>query len=255
MIGNVSSIVAGLSIPWRGLGLIFRDARIARFAALPFFVTILFFGTGLALGLPVISGWVDPMTSWLLGSFGVASTAPNASVLSWILRIALWPTLAIALCLLIWVLTRIAVGPLFTMLAEAVLVSKGAIAKKEFSLVDWTATNVRMFRVSLIRSIVFGITGLFLVVLSLIPVVGLIAGLTMLVFLAFDLTDYALEAYEWGFRKRLSFYRRHFFVFLGFALMLGLVFLIPGLNFFLLPASVAGASDVVRRLVAAEARS
>jgi uncharacterized protein involved in cysteine biosynthesis len=255
MIRHARGAVSGFLIPWRGLGLIFSDARIARFAALPFLVTILFFGTGLAFGLHLISGWVTPLTTWLIGVFGIASASNAAAILGWLLPIALWPTLAIGLCLSIWMVVRIVVGPLFTLLAEAVLVSTGGLEKKSFDLVDWTATNVRMFRVSLVRTLIFGIIGFGLVVLSLIPGVGLLAAVAMLVILAFDLADYALEAYEWGFRERIAFYRRHFSVFFGFACILGLVFLIPGLNFFLLPASVAGASDVVRRLVASDSNS
>lgn len=255
MIRHVNGFAQGFLIPWKGLGLIYSDARIARFAALPVLVTILLFGTGLAFGLPLITGWVPVIAAWLLGAFGVAAATTGGSILSWILPIALWPALAIGLCLVIWMIARILVGPFFTLLAEAVLVSTGALEKKPFDVVSWTATNVRMFRVSLVRALVFGFFGLVLLVLSLIPVIGLVAGVTMLVILAFDLADYALEAYEWGFRQRITFYRRHFMVFFGFALMLGLVFLIPGLNFFLLPASVAGASDVVRRLVAADAKT
>ncbi|MES2965155.1 MAG: EI24 domain-containing protein [Bdellovibrionota bacterium] len=252
MIRHAKGALAGFFIPWTGLGLIFSDKRIARFALLPFVVTIVFFGTGLAFGLTLISGWVTPLTTWLIGVFGIASASQGAAILSWLLPIALWPTLAIALCLLIWMVVRVVVGPLFTLLAEAVLVSTGGLAKKEFSFVDWTATNVRMFRVSIVRMAIFGTIGFVLVVLSLIPGVGLLAAVAMLHILAFDLADYALEAYEWGLRKRIAFYRRHFSVFFGLACVLGLVFLIPGLNFFLLPASVAGASDVVRRLVASD---
>lgn len=250
MTRTVADVVAGFLIPWRGLGLVFSNARIMRFAALPFLVTILLFGTGLALGIPLVTGWVTPLTGWIIGIFGIASASTTASIMSWILPIALWPTLAIGLCLLIWMVARVAVGPLFTLLAEAVLVAKGGIEKKPFNFSEWTKTNVRMLSVSLVRAVVFGIAGLMLLVLSLIPAVGIVAGFAMLVILAFDLADYALEVYEWSLRERIAFYRRHFPVFFGFAMILGLVFLMPGLNFFLLPASVAGASDVVRRLVA-----
>jgi uncharacterized protein involved in cysteine biosynthesis len=47
---------------------------------------------------------------------------------------------------------------------------------------------------------------------------------------------------------RFAFFRQHFAVFVGLGVSLGLVFLIPGLNFFVLPASVAGGADLVRRL-------
>ena len=245
-------LVAGFLIPWRGLGLIFSDRRIARFAILPIVATILFLGTGLAIGLPIITGWVTPIATWIVVHLGIASTSVTASVLGFLLPIAIWPTLAIGVCLIAWILARVAVGPLFILLAEAVLVSGGTLEKKDFQLIEWTATNVRMIRVSLARALLLGSFGFVCLLVSLIPGIGVVGALALLILLATDLMDYALEALEWDFQQRMSLYRRHFSVFLGFGLILGLVFLIPGLNFFLLPASVAGASDVVRRLVATD---
>jgi uncharacterized protein involved in cysteine biosynthesis len=69
-----------------------------------------------------------------------------------------------------------------------------------------------------------------------------------LILIGYDVTDYALEALQWSWERRVKFFRENFPAFIGLGAALGLVFLIPGLNFFLLPASVAGAAELVRKL-------
>jgi uncharacterized protein involved in cysteine biosynthesis len=87
-----------------------------------------------------------------------------------------------------------------------------------------------------------------LFVFTFIPIFSTLAGICFLMLAAADISDYALEVLELKLSQRVRFFLDHFAVFLGFGMTMGVVFLIPGLNFFLLPASVAGASELVSRL-------
>jgi uncharacterized protein involved in cysteine biosynthesis len=109
-----------------------------------------------------------------------------------------------------------------------------------------------MFGVSVLRGFLFGLLGAVLFVFSFVPGLGLLTGFCFLVLVAFDICDYALEALQMNLSERIYFFRRHIAVMVGLGAIMGLVFLVPGLNFFLFPAAVAGAADVVRRFAAVE---
>ncbi len=144
-------------------------------------------------------------------------------------------------------LTRLIASPFYGLLAERVLMKQGVLAEGKTSAGHWVLGRFRMTRGAFVKAVLFLIIGLILGLLSFVPGVGLFTAFAFLVLLAYDVVDYALEAMAWKSARRLVFFREHFAVFLGLGTALGLVFLIPGLNFFVLPASVAGGSDLVRR--------
>lgn len=244
----VAQLFLGFSAPLTGLTMIAGSNAIRRLAVLPFILTLFIFLIGLALGLPFITGLVMPFTTWLIEFFGMKPKESLAQTLSWVLPILIWPALAVALLYLLVVATRLFVAPFYALLAEKTLIQKGAIEPGKFQLIPWFQINARMTGVSLVKAGVFAVLGLVLTVLSFIPGVGLVTGLGFLTLVAYDISDYAMEAYGWSFRDRIAFFKNFFPAFLGLGIALGLVFLIPGLNFFLLPASVVGAAELVRRL-------
>lgn len=245
MISHLQQFTAGFLAPARGVTLIMSNSRIMKYAILPFLMTVIVFITGIALGLTTVTGWVTPVSNWMIGLVGASKTG----MLSWIIPILIWPVLVIGLLYALWVVTRVLASPLFSLLAEKVLIERGVIEDQPFRLGPWLKLSSRMFVVSLSRALFLGIVGAILFVLSFIPGVGILTALCFLMLVASDLIDYSLEALQMTFSQRIQFLRPRFFVLFGLGCSLGLVFLIPGLNFFLLPASVAGASDVVCRLV------
>ena len=248
MIRHASGFAAGFTAPWRGLAMIVSESRIRSFAVFPFLAVVVVLAVGLSIGLPLVTGWVSPIVSWvlsLLASVGLATNAGAATALEWALSIFIWPALVVGLLALLWLIARLISAPFLALLSERVLMVQGAIDPKPFRLFQWLRTQFKLIRISLQRSLLLGAVSLVLVLISLVPGLGLLTSVALLVVLAFDVADFALEALELDLQDRVKFYRANFSVFLGLGLMLGLVFLVPGLNFFLLPASVVGASDIV----------
>lgn len=252
MIRAVRKFIWGLLSPISGVALILESKRVRRLAIVPFILTILVFVVGLATGLPFITGLVAPFTenivSFVASLFGMKPSSDFAVALSWLLPVLIWPSLALALLYVLILLTRVVAAPFYSMLAERVLIERAGLEGGKFQLIPWARLTFRMTGVSVIKAFLFSIVALVLTVLSFIPGVGVITGFGFVLLIAYDISDYALEARQLGLSDRLAFFRRHFFAFLGLGLGLSLVFLIPGLNFFLLPASVVGAADLVRKL-------
>lgn len=244
MSGFLSQLIAGALSPLVGFLLIANTRSLAKLAFLPFLISLVVFVVGLAFGLPFVTGLVAPFTQSFMNLIGSKS-----ETLATLLPFLIWPSLALMLIFTLVNLTRLLASPLYGLLAEKVLVLQGVIEPEKRSLLAWAAVNARQSKGAGIKAVIFLLIGLVLGLLSFVPGVGLITSFAFLILLAYDVIDYALEALEWPLAKRVSFFRRHFAVFIGLGLSLGLVFLMPGPCFFVLPASVVGASDLVRRMI------
>lgn len=230
----------GFAVPLKGALILANHRKLQKYAFAPFAVTTVIFITGLAAGLPVITQAVTP----------VAHAVTRNPAGQMLLAIALWPALALALTYVLVNLARLACGPLYGLLAEKTLVNQGALEKSDETVAKWFARQVRLTRAGLVKTAIFLVAGIMLGLLSFIPGLGFATSFVFLVLLAYDIVDYALDALGLKLERRIDFFRQHFAVFIGLGIALGLVFLIPGLNFFALPASVVGASDLTRRLAA-----
>jgi uncharacterized protein involved in cysteine biosynthesis len=243
----IRKFTSGFLSPLVGASLLVTNRTLRRLAFLPFVATVFVFVFGLSLGLPLITSAVTPFTQRLLAFFGVRLSSSNGVVLSTIIPFLIWPALALALFYILMTLTRLIASPFYGLLAERVLMKQGLLKDEKIKAGDWLQKQIRITRAAVIKAGLFLIIGLVLGLLSFIPGVGLFTAFAFLILLAYDVVDYALEALAWSYEMRVAYFREHFAVFLGLGVSLGLVLLIPGLNFFVLPASVAGASDLVRR--------
>lgn len=248
-----SEVMLGILASVRGVTIMASNTSIRRLAILPFFITLVIFVVGLAWGLPFVTSFVAPTTSWILKALTIRSGSSLYSVLSWVIPVLLWPPFALFLLYMLWIITRLFASPLYSLLAERVLIASGSLKDEKFHMFTWVRVSLRMAIVSIIRTFTFAIVGFLLFVLSFIPGVGIVTSVCFMCIVTSDICDYAFEAMQWKLRRRIDFLRSHFGFVLGFSAMLAVVFLIPGLNFFLLPASVVGATDAVRKLAASDA--
>lgn len=238
-----SNFILGFKALFRGLAL-FKESRAVRWRAyIPWLICTALFVFGLVVAFQNLNIWVH---SALLGLS--LFTGPYFAAIYYLALFLLWPSFVIILVYLIYVLHRIVAAPFYALLAERVLIEQGALPESDFKLGPWLAISARMFIVSLGKTVIFLLLGLGFFILSLIPVLNLMAAFCFFMMMAFDSTDYALEALQFGLRARLRFMWRYWTAFAGLAIALGLVSLVPGLNFLLLPAVVAGGADMVRRL-------
>lgn len=237
-------LAAGFLSPLVGFWLIVTDPALRRLSFAPFLITALIFIVGLALGLPFLTSLVAPFSQWLVTSLHLQN-----EIVKFLLPLLIWPALALALIHSLLILTRLIASPFYSLLAERVLGDSLEADDQRERVWSRFVKQARALKRSMLRALFLLVLGLILGVLSFIPGFGLLTSFAFLVLLAYDVIDYSLDALALDTKQRIEFFRHQFAVFLGLGAMLGVVFLIPGLNFFVLPAAVAGASNLVRRSV------
>ncbi len=243
MKGHIRQFAIGFTCFFRGLALLTSTPALWPYAFLPFMIGLsLFFG-----GFWWIAG---RLSDWVQGLLQFVSSLEGAyfSILYWISLMIIWPAVVFALIYVIFVLSRLLAAPFHALLAERALIELEVIENRPFRFGEWLRLSIRMIVQSLLKTGAFAAVGLVLLLLSLIPLANILAAIGFLLIAAFDCTDYSLEAVHLTFRERIRLVRDNFAYFCGFAASLGLVFLIPGFNFFLLPAAVAGGSDLLGRI-------
>jgi uncharacterized protein involved in cysteine biosynthesis len=237
----ISNFLIGFFAPLRGAALLWQTPKLRRLAILPFIFTTVIFIFGLSWGLPGLSHLIS-----------FIATRPvlhgSSSFLAILLQICLWPVGLMGLLLSLLVSSRVLVGPLYAVLADATLIVTGARTEAPFRLGDWIANSIKISVTALFRGLILAGATVVLFLFSLIPGFAVLASLAFLVMFASDLTDYALDSYRLGLKERFRFMREHFAALTGLGLAMGIIFVIPGLNFILMPVSIVGAADVVRRL-------
>jgi uncharacterized protein involved in cysteine biosynthesis len=241
-----SSFAVGFGCPFAGLRLIAVNPRVRHRAIIPFAITALVFLVGIVTGFWVLGGFISALVAETLAAIGF-------TVGTWAYAAAFWPVAAVvavasafAWFYLLFLVSRLIAMPFYSLLAETVLVEQGLMPAEDFRLGPWLKTNARLVRVSLLKLLVFSLLAAVLFTLSFVPFFGVAASFGFLLLGAFDIVDVSLEALRLGLRDRVRFFFEEFPAFAGLAVALGLVFLIPGLNFFLFPAAVSGACEIIR---------
>lgn len=245
---SFAQFILGFLAPARGLRLIFLHRDLLRLALLPLLISIVVMLSGLVFFLPGITSLVTNLAAQSAIWLGLAEATFLGQAVYWLVVVLLWPVSAVLLFYLLWIVTRVLTSPFFSLLAERSLILLQVIPHKRFVFSQWLEVSLRMLRVSLVRGLALLVIGVFLAILSLIPGLEPVTALAFLFLLAADLADYSLEALGAGLRSRIEFVRQHWLCFLGLACSVGVIFLLPLLNMFLLPVIVVGASDLVSRL-------
>ena len=181
----------------------------------------------------------------ILGSIAAHATgawAPLVNVGVHFLGLLLFSTLLI---LLVFLISKIVVIPFNSIIAEKTLQFDGVIKDQRFHFKSWVRRAIRLFIIAVFQAVFFVVLGGVLFVLSLIPLVQMAAWYLGLLVVAFDCADYGMELANLSLRGKLRLVRRRLPEFSGFALVMGLTFLIPLLNFFFLPIAVIGATRLV----------
>ncbi len=242
----VQAFFIGFGAPFAGVQLILSNRRLFRTALLPFLLTAFVFIAGLAAGFPFLVQHIPLMAAGGLALIGLSSSSIAYAILYWIIVVLAWPAALFGLIYVLFLISRLIATPFYAYLAERVLIERGLIPDRPFEFIDFIVTNWRLLGVSLVKVVVFLIAGCLLFILSFFPGLGLVTGLGYLLMAAFDVVDISFEGMRLGLRERVRIFREELPSFLGLATMMGLVFLVPGLNFFLFPAAVAGASDIIQ---------
>ena len=247
---QITGFALGFSSPVRGLRLIAQHPRILTAALIPFVVGLIVILFGAFFGIAFLAGLLPNLVESVLLAVQLSADSMIFVFLYWFMLVLAWPMALAALLYFLFMIARLIAAPFFAFLAEKVL--QEVAPTKRFHPIHWMRASGRMFVVSFMKLIVFTFVGAALFVFSLIPGLGLFTGFGFLLLLAYDIVDGSLEVFELSSMQRWSFFRDNFGFFSGLALALGLAFLIPGLNFVLLPIAIAGSADVVRQLLPQE---
>lgn len=233
----------GLTAILRGFQILVSDSKLRALSIVPFLVSILL-GTVLTIsGLyylgATLGGIAIQIGGWM-------SLVPGGWAMT-LLNVLLWPIGLLGLGVAIYMVVRLVVAPFYSVLAEAVLVKIGLREDRSFRLQQWIPLTLKMLAVSLLKSAVFVVAGGGLFLLSLIPVINLLATLGFVHMLSFDVADYSFEAMEWNLKKRFRHFRENLNLYSGLAIGLGGAMVIPGMSLIIMPAAIVGAGLVLQR--------
>lgn len=239
----MSDFFFGLTAIFRGFQIVLFDAHLRALSIVPFVASLLLGSvltiSGLYYLAATLGGVAMHIGAWLSlapGGWGVA-----------LINVLLWPIGLLGLGVAIYMAVRLVVAPFYSILAEAALVRLGLREDRPFRIREWLPLTLKMLVVSLLKSGVFIVAGGVLFILSLIPLVNILATLGFVHMLSFDVADYGFEAMEWNLKKRFRHFRENLNLYSGLAIGLGGAMVIPGMSLIIMPAALVGASLVLQR--------
>ncbi len=239
--------ISGARYFFRGLSLITQKG-VKRYVIIPLLINVLLFGFAIVLTgtqLPLLMEWVASLLPYWLGW------------LSWLLLPLYIVVVGLAAFFGFALVGNLIAAPFNGLLAEAVekrLTGQALDSPRGWrSMVKDISTSI----FSELRKLAyFVVRAVPLLILLLIPGINLIASVLWLAFsawmLALEYSDFPMANHGLTFPRQREILRSRRLLSLGYGGMLSLVLVIPGLNFLLIPAGVAGATAMwVEQLCAA----
>ncbi|MDZ4660279.1 MAG: EI24 domain-containing protein [Pseudomonadota bacterium] len=245
MTSLVSLFSSGFAAPLKGIVFIFKNPSLWIWALLPFFLNAVLVVVSFSWAFQNLADMVFSVLAFL--GFSV-----HSGVFAWMLfyffKILLWIIFFIFLSFVAYLFGQIISSPFSAVLSEKSLIKLNVIKDRPFLLKIWLATSIKMMRISLVKGVLFLLIGVVLFFAGMIPVINILVPFAVLLTIAFDSADYSFENLHMTLRERLAFFRKNFSIFAGYSMALGIVLFVPGLNFFLFPASVVGSSLLIAQI-------
>ncbi len=182
-------------------------------------------------------GWFEWIVSWIPWVF--------KTLFSWIIGIFV-STLYIYIA---FIFIQIVSSPFYSLAVERYFRLEKIPVVYLKSTSDWAWYSLRMLRVSLIKSLFFGVIGVILFILTFIPGLNFFSPYFTSFVMAYDSYDYSLELFNYGFNDRMGFISKHAFDLQPMTLYMLPAALIPGVALFLMPLSVLGGAVVITRII------
>lgn len=241
----MGDFIAGARFLLGGFSLI-NQPGVRRFAYIPILINTLLFSAAIWFGVSQFDYWMTALSpAWLPGRLETA--------LMWIL----WPLFAVLIIIVVFftftILANIVAAPFNGLLAEAVEKRLSNQPPPEQTMLQLIADTPRMIW-NEIRKLGYLLKWMIpLLLLSWIPGLNLIAPLLWIGFsswtLALDYHDYPLGNHLLGFPEQRALLRQKRGLALGFGMTTLGATMIPVINFLVIPAATAGATQLyVERL-------
>lgn len=229
------NFASGISYLFKGLSLI-TEKGIRPFVVIPLLINIGVFSLAIWIANSQFTLLMNQLLGWL------------PSWLSWV-EWLLWPLFALLIFTAIYyVFTLIAnliASPFNALLSERVEQHLNGIPLPPFKGYAAMVKLIGKTIVSEFQKIIYMLKWLLpLIVLSFIPVLNLASPFAWALFgawmMALQYTDYPMGNHELFIKDELILLRQHRLSALGFGAMVTVMTLIPFINFFAMPAAVAG---------------
>lgn len=228
-----------ITAPFKGIGYLLQGIPILfhkgirPFVVVPLFINIILFSFGIWLGIEQF----DTLMNRLLPSW-----------LSW-LEWLLWPIFAVIIFFSVFytfsLLANLIAAPFNAILAERIETKLHGLPVPPFRGYKSLPSIIGRTFKSEARKLMYMLKWLvLLIILSLIPGINIIAPIAWAIYgawmLAIEYVDYPMGNHELYFDDELKQLKQHRMTALGFGGTLALMTAIPVLNFFAMPAGVAG---------------
>ena len=231
----IDKFLVGFLAPFRGTIAIFSSVKLFFLALLPLLIAFAIIFGGMTWAYynlnTIVAGFVDQMVAWGGALFTILANV--AAVLAWVgfMGFALVAG---------YILVNIFAGPFLSLIAEESFRqhSPDRVSKGSMRLI------VKMFMLSLVKTMLFLSLGLLNLVLSFFPPLNIIGIMAILLTISFDCVDYSMEMDFMSLAQRFKFFWTHFWYFLGLSMAILATNFIPGAFFVLLPGFVAGAAKM-----------
>ncbi len=245
----IANYFIGFKYAFKGFSLIAHKG-VRRYAVVPLLVNTVLFSVAIYVGFQQFGGWMNSFlggVSWLPDMIETAIT--------WVL----WPLFAILIIIATYytftIIANLIAAPFNAMLAYKVeqhlrgtLVDQGGQARLEMAVVEPTLASVAVRSLgSEVKKITHMLKWLIiLLIMTVIPGVNLIAPFAWIVYgawmLSLEYTDYPMSNHEMYFKEEVSLLKKNRFLSLGFGSGVMLLTLVPVVNFFAMPVSVASST-------------
>ncbi len=229
--------------PFRGANYLFRgfsmvmEPGLRTFVIIPLIINIVLFATAIYSMIQLFSVWVayllDWMPSWL-------------SFLDWLL----WPVFALLVLVIIYfgfgIVANFIAAPFNGILSERVEQRLRGATLVDDSWAAILATVPRALQRELAKLLYMLPRLLLLIILTLIPVIGLLSPILWFFFgawmMAIQYCDYPMDNNNVSFRALRDHLKTRRFSSLGFGGVVSFGMMVPILNLFIMPAAVVGAT-------------
>ncbi len=228
----------------RGWEMILAHRSLLLLAMIPLVIALAVAGFSMSFLFGHLPGWVQ----WVMAF--AFSNAPNFfHYLYYPLLLGSGLLVIVSGVLIGYLGQKILAVPFYSLLADRALSLSGLKNEAPFDLGRWLRTSLRMLWISVLKTVLFLLVGVFLFAVSFIPVINVMALFGTLLIVAFDILDYSFESLHYTFRQRLAFVARHKRLWAGMACGLGLTLMVPGLTLVIAPGAVVGAALLFKESV------
>lgn len=241
MIKIFKQFLLGATSLFESVTLLFHDSKLRRLLLIPVLLNIIVILLISVLGIPLL---VQFLNENMLGLMPLKNSF-SSKILYTAAILFIGLGIFFFIIFLGYIFYSLLALPFNSLIAETLLKRAGLLENQPFTLLNWLKKSYHLLLISLKKMFVFLVLGIAFAILNFFPILNLVSSLGLMLLIVFDSADYYFEILGYNFNQRITFFKKYIFIFLGIAVALGLVILIPFLNLFFVPATIVACGKVV----------